>query len=261
MNSPTDTIAAPEPTPLVALFQSKDIRIGGTVHSPLFCAQDVAKKIGDDVNYRRTLSEYDEEDACDIPAKNARGALRTMRMLTETGLYRYLLGSRSSEAKPFQKWARKTLVEIRMQLVDSAQLATKIAEDRCRILEGTCAFYKQENINIAKECSHLRRIKKPDGFHASEDCRPDDLRSYCLGRYFRDYPKHPRAEITPHVSKVIDDISYDFYYAGYYERCFDEIQFLLNKHYGLKGQGPLKDDPLIKQPNALEITHVRQPLY
>src|SRR5271169_5176223 len=122
--------------PLRGLFESENIRIIGTVESPLFVARDVAERIGDLPNFRRIVGKYGAEDGLreTRPCLDAMGRPQSTIFLTETGLYIYLLQSEREEAKEFQKWVVRQLSAIRRQLIDAAQLKAKIAADTIRLL-------------------------------------------------------------------------------------------------------------------------------
>jgi len=123
------TVNAAKASPLVDLFTTQNVRIQGDVHDPLFYAVDVAAKIGDTNNYRNALEVVDEEYKRREPGRDTKGRRQEMLMLTELGLYQYLMRSSRPGAQPFQKWVAEHLRDVRRQLVDEAQLAAKIAMD------------------------------------------------------------------------------------------------------------------------------------
>lgn len=113
-------------TPLVAVFFAHGIRIKGTVDEPLFVATDVAKHI-EDINNSRVFRKKMTE--CYIQmgtACNARGQRRQVHLLTEAGLYRYLLQSKKKLAEEFQLFTYNLLTAERKRTVDDARLALKI---------------------------------------------------------------------------------------------------------------------------------------
>ena len=134
--------AVPEPvSPLVALFQARGIRILGTADSPLFCASDVAKHIGDMHSRRIFLRDTPEVYIRWEVLLDALGHRQRVRCLTESGLYRYLFKSPCPLAEPFQNYVYALLTAERKRTVDSIQLALKISqtklEDTQRALKTT----------------------------------------------------------------------------------------------------------------------------
>jgi prophage antirepressor-like protein len=117
-----------EQNPLVALFSQKNIRIAGDVATPLFCASDVAKEIGD-TSQRHILSSYAPKYKITMVMYDTRGRKHSMLMLTEQGLYRYLLRSNRPTAELFQEWVYELLVQVRRRVADEARLAVKIAQE------------------------------------------------------------------------------------------------------------------------------------
>lgn len=129
VDMPTESL-----TPLVALFKEKGIRILGTVINPLFCALDVAEHIKDK-NHVRTLHAIPDAYIRWGVASDGRGVPRRTRFLTEFGLYRYLLRTKSKLAEPFQHFTYDLLTAERKRTVDDAKLELKIAQSRVKELE------------------------------------------------------------------------------------------------------------------------------
>jgi len=148
----TPEIFEAEPNPLVALFESKKIRIFGSVEEPLFCAVDVASHI-DDTNIDRVFKELlDENYACWQMMYLSVGDVRKTIFLTEIGLYRYLLKSKKKLAEPFQDYTYELLANERKKVVDAEKLALKI--------EATnCATLKKEEATTRTTCDAERKEK------------------------------------------------------------------------------------------------------
>jgi len=137
-----ETILANEiTTPLVALFQAKDIRILGTVNDPMFVAVDVANHIGDtnsERNFRRLKKKYVRwAKACD-----SIGRPQMSRFLTEAGFYNYLLHSKKPQAEPLQLFTYDLLSKERKRTVDEKKLAAKIEQTRVLRLARECENQK-----------------------------------------------------------------------------------------------------------------------
>jgi prophage antirepressor-like protein len=125
----------------------------GTVENPLFNMNDVAKVIGDYSNVARKTSDYepkylirDYHDDKGNPVK--------INLLTEIGLYRYLLQSKRPEAIPFQEYVYGVLKTERLRVVNVLQFRIKILEDERewnRVMSGNSTeFFEylcREHIN------------------------------------------------------------------------------------------------------------------
>jgi len=160
-------------TPLVALFQARNVRILGTVEDPLFCAFDVATYIGDVDHYMRTLRKFTSEYVQKIEITNARGEKRPFSFLTEDGVYKYLMQAKGEKAEEFQHFVFKLLKIERRKTVDSIRLALKIARSQTQFLqrekeslirneERFCMAAndaRTENARLMKEVAVLRKEK------------------------------------------------------------------------------------------------------
>jgi prophage antirepressor-like protein len=183
------TVDAAKASPLVDLFTAQDIRIQGDVHDPLFCAADLAAKIGDKDNYHRALEAVDEEYKRRAPGRDTKGRKQEMLMLTELGLYQYLMRSSRPGARPFQKWVAEHLRDVRRQLVDEAQLAAKIATDALAAAKSQAAHSRGMASQALETSYELRRendtlrlqtTRHPYTPHPDADWRT--YLAYCLTR-------------------------------------------------------------------------------
>jgi prophage antirepressor-like protein len=182
MATSTVTLAIEHSNPLVALFCDTGVRIAGDVRRPLFCAADVAKKINDQ-NYRHVLSSYPERYKRIASVADARDCTHDMLMLTEQGLYRYLLRSKRPAAEEFQEWVFGVLTSMREQLVDEARLATKIAQDATKLAQDKYLLCLIGNGDLERENEKLRRALAGRGYVRLRDSTWQDYYQYCLDRY------------------------------------------------------------------------------
>lgn len=96
----------------VFVFESKDVRIGGTPEKPEWVAEDVAR-ILEIKNVRQNLALFDDDEkgVCSIYTPGGKQDLLTV---TEPGLYRLIFKSRKPIAKKFQRWVfHEVLPQIR----------------------------------------------------------------------------------------------------------------------------------------------------
>lgn len=145
-------------TPLAALFETRGIRITGTICEPLFCAADVAVHIGDDNSARYFQNRTPELYLKWVPLRDAQGQQRPTRALTEAGLYRYLLQSTLEKAEPFQEYTYNLLTQERKRTVSGARLALKIAETLAEELKRQNATSQKGRRRERKRCNECARI-------------------------------------------------------------------------------------------------------
>jgi len=83
-------------------YEGAAVRVVGTPDEPLFVAADVCRalEIGDTESALRRLDD-DEKGTDSIRTP---GGEQTMSVVTESGLYSLVLGSRKPEAKAFKRW-------------------------------------------------------------------------------------------------------------------------------------------------------------
>jgi len=175
-----------EKNPLVEIFFHKDIRVVGTVKDPLFCASDVAGYLGD-THYITKLKEYVTAESTDGETyiqtramKDKMGRSKKMLLLTENGLYRYLLRSNAPKAVEFQSYTYKVLKAERDRVVDAAQLAVKISSNRymesaaqCRMARSDMERAMRAANDAREEVRRLRaqNTKRETSARAKEDAR------------------------------------------------------------------------------------------
>lgn len=220
--------------PIAATLLSENIRARGGVDAPLFCAADVAQHIGD-THYDRKIKSYSDAYARTIPAADTLGRVRDTLFLTEIGLYKYLLQSRSAAAEPFQQHVYRLLVTERKRVVDAALLAAKIARDdaanvreeaeqtsedleatreelTCAIAEArearnTAALGNEEAAEASDEAERaedelacaeveLARAVREHGFQRDDNDTPAAHAEWCAARLARESPGLSSAPIS-----------------------------------------------------------------
>ena len=84
-------------------FDGADVRVNTDENNnPWFVAKDVAEILGySDTNAMTRRMDSDEVKTC---ADKSSGQVRNIYIISESGLYRAILGSRKPEAKAFKRW-------------------------------------------------------------------------------------------------------------------------------------------------------------
>lgn len=84
-------------------FEGADVRVNTDENNnPWFVAKDVAEILGySDTNAMTRRMDSDEVKTC---ADKSSGQVRNIYIISESGLYRAILGSRKPEAKAFKRW-------------------------------------------------------------------------------------------------------------------------------------------------------------
>jgi prophage antirepressor-like protein len=94
-------------------FGTIDIPFYGTYINPLFKANDIGELLGIE-RIRNSIKDFDKDELINMAITDSLGRLRETNMLTEQGLYRFLMTSRKPIAKEFQKWVFEVIKEIRL---------------------------------------------------------------------------------------------------------------------------------------------------
>lgn len=83
-------------------FKAHNVRILEKDGEPVFVASDVGEVLGI-LKVRNTIANYDDDEkgACIV---GTLGGKQEMIVLTEAGLYRLIMQSRSADAKDFRRW-------------------------------------------------------------------------------------------------------------------------------------------------------------
>ena len=93
-------------------FGRLNVPIYGTHEDPLFKAKDIGDMLNLS-NIRVTIKDFNEKQKVVSKAYTA-GGLQDTLMLTERGLYKVLMTSRSKLAEQFQDWVSDVIKEIRL---------------------------------------------------------------------------------------------------------------------------------------------------
>ncbi|WP_419882759.1 BRO family protein [Peribacillus sp. B-H-3] len=89
-------------------FRGQELRIVEQEKEPWFVAKDVADILGIK-NSRDTLSRLDEDEK-DVVSADTPGGRQQMTIISESGLYAFVLSSRKQEANDFKRWIRKEVL-------------------------------------------------------------------------------------------------------------------------------------------------------
>jgi prophage antirepressor-like protein len=167
------------PTSVKDWFLSNKIRVhpdGPT--SLLFCLADVAKVI-EDQHYRDFTSNHIKK----IQIMDADKRPRSFNMLTEIGLYQYLLKSNRPYAEPFQEWVYSVLVTIRSECVSKSERALVVAKQCITDLTKELDEKKSEietrdaNIDILtnNQLRYLRGFTNPQDSRIIHRCYANNI--------------------------------------------------------------------------------------
>ena len=132
---------------VVRQFGKLNVQVYGTYNAPLFKAKDIGE-ILQLSNIRATIKDYNEKQAVVNKVYTA-GQLRDTLMLTERGLYKVLMTSRSKLADQFQDWVTDVLSEIR--LTGEYKSRQQIDESNARITQ-----IEQEKKQLQQELNDLK---------------------------------------------------------------------------------------------------------
>jgi prophage antirepressor-like protein len=110
----------------VFAFRQSKVRTAGSLEAPLFCASDVCAALGI-ANIGNALSRLAQTDIEHIRTADVIGKNREIAFVTEAGLYKLVMRSRTAQAEPFVDWvAREVLPEIRRRgYYDAVEVATR----------------------------------------------------------------------------------------------------------------------------------------
>ena len=89
-------------SPSVFTFSAQTVRVVLRDDEPWFVAADVCAAL-DLGNTHRAIDRLDDDEK-GVTSINTHGGAQAMSIVSESGLYSLVLGSRKPEAKPFKKW-------------------------------------------------------------------------------------------------------------------------------------------------------------
>lgn len=120
-------------------FKSHKVRILEENGEPLFVASDVGKVLGI-VKVRTTIANYDFDEK-GVHTVGTLGGPQQLTVLTEAGLYRLIMQSRSEHAKDFRRWVTHEVLPM-IRKTGKYDL-TKPIDDLSRLLESTKLLIKK----------------------------------------------------------------------------------------------------------------------
>jgi prophage antirepressor-like protein len=142
-------------SPLAKLFTDQKIRVKGDALNPLFCAKDVAAYIDDSNNYLRVMRVLKTPIHCVVQLIPGAKTSARVKLLTECGLYRYLMLARQPKAVEFQEFVCQLLIAERKRVISDMQLQAKIKQDekdlRNEVLQQELNAVKAENATLKTE--------------------------------------------------------------------------------------------------------------
>ncbi|UOG76760.1 phage antirepressor KilAC domain-containing protein [Hymenobacter tibetensis] len=132
--------------PQIYNFDNADVRIIIQPNGdPLFVASDVCSVL-ELANVGQALSRLDEDEKTDIILNDVTGRPQAQYVITESGLYSLVLGSRKPEAKAFKKWITSVVLpqirktgsystqpQLPATFAEALRLAASAIEDKERV--------------------------------------------------------------------------------------------------------------------------------
>jgi anti-repressor protein len=95
--------------PQVFMYQGAQIRMITKDNEPWWVAKDVCDVLGFS-NLSETIKRLDEDEVSSTEVIDSMGRNQQTNIVTESGLYALILGSRKPEAKPFKRWITHEVV-------------------------------------------------------------------------------------------------------------------------------------------------------
>ena len=162
----------------IQVFQNQEFGELRTVvrdGNPWFVAKDVCKAL-DIGNSRMATDRLDADEKDDVSLTDAIGRNQDTSIVSESGLYSLVLGSRKPQAKPFKRWVTHDVIPsirkhgaymtpdtIEKVLSDPdtiIQLATSLKEERAksRALEVTATQQKQIIAEMEPKASYYDKV-------------------------------------------------------------------------------------------------------
>lgn len=96
-------------------FNNVFIDVYDDIDDPLFCVADIGKMIGYDASSTNKLIAYCEEDEHLTGRIFRSGQVRTMKLVTERGLYNILAQSRMPSARKWRRVISDELIKLRKE--------------------------------------------------------------------------------------------------------------------------------------------------
>jgi prophage antirepressor-like protein len=140
--------------PLMELFLSKDIRVLGDIEDPLFVAIDIGRHIGDEANYRRSTQNFDE--SCKT-VMDINGVKTTI--LTEKGVYKYLMESKRDEAREFHDYIYDLIKRERLRQHKLMAIKSDVVTGKDTLLPFKYYLKKLEAVMELKYSASIRDLE------------------------------------------------------------------------------------------------------
>lgn len=204
------------------LFFNRGIRVFGTVKDPLFVLAHVAKQIGDQ-NYRRTAKTLTKGKH--VVKKPCEGIHPDPILLTERGIYLYLLRSGRDEAEPFVDWVMDVLCEMRQKVVDEERLRSKIIEDKLAII--TESLEAATSVIACTDVGTYRMM--PD--HTYDKMYDHAVNKWCARQYHYRKLLFNRESIPVEITKALHKMALKYFTHDECEHYYDDIFPVLCKWF------------------------------
>ncbi len=229
---------------LEQLFFNNDIRVYGTVDEPLFMMAHLATQLKDS-NYLRTLKTLTEHKHY-IYCKNNTNDLKKTQggrdpiLLTESGVYVYLVRCELPAAEPFVDWVVSKLKEIRKKEIDDARLREKIAGDYSKLMLEKITRIREDISSAKLIIKHSPVTTYKRELHHSEN----DILYHAVGRWITQQLIHTdvlynRCIIPAPLMHKLYDMAEVYLDDGRHDEFYDDLFPILCQFYGAEYDGKI----------------------
>jgi prophage antirepressor-like protein len=188
---------------LVTLFENENVRIFGTADEPLFMIADVSKVLGDVHDHYNRFFDHSRKDVDYVVRRfpDKRGHRRDLKLLTEKGLYRYIMRLETLEAEQFQDYILDKIKEIRKSVVDRLKLETKIAR---QVAESI-----RQKINVVEEKNFFLENLYNQDYVKEPDHEPEQMAEHYIQMFIYEY-KHIFPKMSSKINNNVWKLPADF---------------------------------------------------
>lgn len=185
-------------------------------NEPYFVGKDVATALGYERATKAIQDHVDTEDKDEIPIQDSIGRMQNTPVISESGLYALIFGSKLESAKRFKRWVTSEVLptirktggyqvpmttegQIRLLAKGHTELIEKIDK-----VDKDLQEFKQDMPLLALECQKITRAKNTKvvslmGGKDSEAYKDNSLR----GKVYRDIDSQLRREFGVNTYKAI----------------------------------------------------------
>lgn len=232
-------------------YEGQQVRTVTIDGEPHFAAIDVCAVL-EVSNPSQALTRLDDDESTLISNEG-----RKMNMVTESGLYSLVLGSRKPEAKAFKRWiTREVIPSIRKTGSFGAQPALTGPELMAKALIQADGIMKQQTLALAAAQPAIdytkRFVSNEDAVVVSDFAAQYGMTSPAMFNLLKEAKIIYRVKVTEHFSDKKDRIVEDFEYRAYadYLHLFDlRPQNKVVRYHN----GKVRQTLYVRQAHALEL--------